>query len=67
MNLEMQRILDLGNAVGLPHLIWMLVDGLKQPYDVVAHRMTLGEIAQGLIFLEFREAANAFAAQQGQV
>lgn len=37
-------------------LIWTLVEGMKQPYTVVAHEMTVGEIAHGLLYLELKEA-----------
>lgn len=38
------------------HFIWMLVEGMKQPYTVVAHQMSVGEIAHGLLYLELKEA-----------
>ena len=52
---QAQQILDVGATMRWNQLIWTLVDGLKQPYDVVAHRMTLGEIAQGLLYLELQQ------------
>lgn len=55
---QAQQILDYGARMGWNQLIWTLVDGLGQQFDTVAHRMTIGEIAQGLLYLELREALN---------
>jgi hypothetical protein len=37
-------------------LVWMLVEGMRQSYTTVAHEMTVGEIAHGLLYLELKEA-----------
>lgn len=66
MSMEMHRILEFGNSIGWSQYLWVLVDGLKQPYHVVARQMTVGEIAHGLIFLEFRDAATRHAQESNK-
>jgi len=37
---------------------------MQQPYTVVAREMTCGEIAQGLLFAEYRDASKQYAEEQ---